>query len=340
MLSSGKRGATGISLTIPMKLTNASTWVLHDGRAGHRRQALALVEALGLDHVEWSLTASGFARWHAPYLLPGSERAFGTEFGQALQDERPSLVIGCGRLAALASRCARQLGARAVQILDPRLSSRHWDWLVIPEHDRHRGDNIITSFGSLHPVDQPWLARARAAHPVLLALPSPRNLVLLGGPSPAVRFDRGAFEVLASKLEYLLAREGGSLMLSGSRRTPPELVAQARERWREVPGLRWFDAGDGDNPYAGMLAAAERIIVSPDSVNMISEACATAVPVYVAEPARASGRVGRYLDDLRKRGRIREQQRLLAPFDARPLIDTPRVAALLREKLGLWNEQD
>lgn len=323
-----------------MKLSNASTWVLHDGHAGHRRQALALVEAMGLDHVEWSLSASGLARWYAPWRPPGAASAFGPEFAQALQDERPGLVIGCGRLAALATRCARDVGARAVQILDPRLSPWHWDWLVLPEHDGREGDNILASCGSLNPVNGEWLARGVAAFPDLLALPSPRLLVLLGGPTRSARFDRGAFEVLASRLEAQLHAEGGSLMLSGSRRTPPGIVAQARERWRDVPGLRWFDEGDGPNPYAGMLAAAERIVVSPDSVNMISEACATAVPVYVAEPERATGRIGRYLADLRKRGRIREQGAHLGFFDTRPIIETPRIAALLRERLGLWNEQD
>jgi len=323
-----------------MKLSNASTWVLHDGRSGHRRQALALADAMGLDHVEWSLTATGLAHWFAPRRLPGAGNAFGAEFANALEAERPGLVIGCGRLAALATRNARALGARTVQILDPRLPARHWDWLVLPDHDEKRGDNILTCCGSLNPVNAEWLAQASMKHAALLSLPSPRTAVLLGGCTPAVRFDRSAFEVLASKIEYMLASDGGSLLVSGSPRTSPEIAALARERWRDVPGLRWFHPDDGENPYEGLLAIAERIIVSPDSVNMISEACATAVPVFVAEPERATGRVHRYLDALLKRRRIRAQQRVLEPFDVRPLIETPRVAAQLREKLGLWNEQD
>ena len=323
-----------------MNPSNASTWVLHDGRAGHRRQALALLDALGLDHAEWSLAAAGPARWYAPYWLPGAEQSFGPEFAEALEAERPSLVVGCGRVAALATRIARAKGARSVQILDPRLPARHWDWLVLPEHDGRQGDNIISLCGSLHPVTGEWLSRAQGRYAAMLELPSPRTTVLLGGRTPAVRFDRSAFEVLATKIEYMLDREGGSLLVSGSPRTSPEIAALARERWRDVPGLRWFDAIDGENPYAGMLATAERIVVSPDSVNMISEACATAVPVFVAEPGRARGRIRLYIEDLLKRGRIRAQQRVLEPFEARPLIETPRVAALLRQKLGLWNEQD
>jgi mitochondrial fission protein ELM1 len=93
--------------------------------------------------------------------------------------------------------------------------------------------------------------------------------------------------------------------------------------------------GDGENPYAGALAWADRIVVSPDSVNMVSEACATTAPVFVAEPGRASGRVRRFLDGLEARGRIRAQDAVLAPFDAEPLRETARVAAIVRERLGL-----
>jgi len=129
--------------------------------------------------------------------------------------------------------------------------------------------------------------------------------------------------------------EGGSLLVLGSRRTPAQLARLSRSYWADTPGLRWFDDSDGANPYAGALAHADRIVVSPDSVNMVSEACATAAPVYVAEPGRATGRVQAYLTELLRRGRIREQGRLPEAFDAEPLRETGRVAAAVRERLGL-----
>ncbi|HEX5756088.1 MAG TPA: ELM1/GtrOC1 family putative glycosyltransferase, partial [Arenimonas sp.] len=129
------------------------------------------------------------------------------------------------------------------------------------------------------------------------------------------------------------AEQGGSLLVLGSRRTEPHIARLARRYWQEVPGLRWFDAGDGRNPYAGVMAWADRFVLSPDSVNMISEACATARPVFVAEPERATGRVRRFLDDLLASGRIRAQDTDLADFDATPLRETQRIAEELRTLL-------
>ena len=95
-----------------------------------------------------------------------------------------------------------------------------------------------------------------------------------------------------------------------------------------------MDAGDGVNPYPGVLGWADRIIVSPDSVNMISEACATSAPVFVAEPNLATGRIGSFIASLLERGRVLPQTRDCAPFPAIALEETRRVAALVRERLS------
>lgn len=307
---------------------------LHDGAAGNRRQAEALVAALALPAQELQLIPRAPWRWLAPRQLPGSAQAFGAGFAELL-DSPPPLVIGCGRQAALATRLLRERGSRAVQILSPRLDASLWDAVIAPRHDGLEGSNVLTPCGSLNPIDEDWLTRAQAQWPQFAALPSPRTAVLLGGRTRAVRFDRGAFERLVSQLEPVLAEQGGSLLVLGSRRTEPHIARLARRYWQDVPGLRWFDAGDGRNPYAGVMAWADRFVLSPDSVNMVSEACATACPVFVAEPGRASGRARSFLDDLLARGRIRAQDSCLADFEAMPLRETQRIAAELRALLTL-----
>ena len=314
-------------------------WTFTDGQAGNRRQAGALAAALDLGSIrDWALTTQAPWRWVAPRRLPGSERAFGPALQQRLAAP-PTLAIGCGRQGALATRLFREHGARAVQILDPRIDPRHWDLVIAPEHDRLRGPNVLTLQGSLNPVDEPWLQQARADFIHLGDLPRPRTAVLLGGSSAHARFDRSAFETLATRLEQALARGSGSgsgsVMLTTSRRTPAEVVSAVRHRFVETPGLVWCGAHDGDNPYPGLLAWADRIVVSPDSVNMVSEACATHAPVFVFEPARVRGRPRLFLESLLRSGRVRPMDAVLAPFESQPLRETARVAAAVRERLGL-----
>ena len=312
-----------------------ATWALSDGRAGNVRQVEALAHALGIGPTR-SRTLQPRLPWRAwaPLRWPGSEHAFGPDFAAALAMP-PTLAIGCGRQAALATRLLRARGAKAVQILDPRVDPGHWDLVIAPQHDRLRGTNVLTTLGSLHPVDDLWLAQARADFAAFAALPRPRTAVLLGGSSGHVRFDRMAFEVMATKLEAALVRDGGSVLLTTSRRTSRELRGVLRHRYVETPGLTWLDPQDGDNPYPGLLAWADRIVCSPDSVNMISEACATDVPVHVFDPGRARGRLRMFLDSLLASGRIRALDGSLASFEVEPLRETARIAVEVRERLGM-----
>lgn len=311
-------------------------WALSDGHAGNVRQATALADALAaqdrIDHfvLRPSLPAHAFA----PRRYPLLRQPFGAGFA-ARAAAPPALAIGCGRQAALATRLLRERGSRAVQILDPRIDPAHWDLVIAPEHDRLRGDNVISTLGSLHPVDDAWLAQAREEFAAFGDLPQPRTALLLGGSSRHVRFDRVAFEELTAKLEVALAREGGSVLVTTSRRTPRELRDALHHRYVETPGLTWLGPEDGANPYSGLLAWADRIVCSPDSVNMVSEACATRAPVFVFDPQRARGRVRTFLDSLLQRGRIRAMDTALAPFAVEPLRETARVAEEVRRRLPL-----
>lgn len=290
--------------------------VLDDGITGHRLQSLALARALGLDSDVLPLKPS----WLAAGLAPrGAFLAspFGADFDTALA-RRPAWVIGCGRTAALGTRLAKQRGLRSVQILDPRLPPTHWDTVIVPEHDDLRGPNVITVRGSLHDIDEISLAEARLAFPELGKLSSPRIAVLLGGPTRHCPFTRGALEVMLAKLERSLHEQGGSLIIVGSRRTPKEWAPLLRDRYA-AQGLVWMDDRDGPNPYRAALAWAERIICSPDSVNLISEACATTAPVFIAEPQRSTGRVGRFVASVIESGRAKAQDAALADYASVPM---------------------
>lgn len=309
---------------------------IHDARAGNARQACALAAALAAEAGgtagECTLAPRAPWRWAAPRILPGAAHAFGDRFA-ALAGGPPGLAVGCGRQAALATRLLRARGWKVVQVLDPRIDPAHWDLVVAPAHDGLSGANVIATLGSLNPVDDAWLADARARFAALETLPRPRTAVLLGGGSAHARFELADFEALATHLDAALGRDGGSVLLTASRRTPDEVRTALRHRFDGRPGLAWAGEDDGANPYPGLLTWADRIICTPDSVNMVSEACATRAPVFVFDPARVDGRPRRFLDALLASGRIRAMDDALAPFDAQPLRETARVAAEIRARL-------
>lgn len=314
---------------------DTAVWAVSDGRAGNVRQAEALAHALEAGPVG-SLVVDTRWPWRnwAPLRLAGSDHAFGGDFSALLRTP-PRLAIGCGRQAALATRLLRARGARVVQVLDPRLDPSHWDLVVAPRHDPLGGANVVSTLGSLNPIDDAWLADGRAAFPAYAQLPQPRTSVLIGASSRHARIDAASCRHLALQLTVMVERDGGSVLLTASPRTPPALRAVLRDAFAALPGVRWLGAEDGRNPYAGLLGWADRIVCSPDSVNMISEACATSVPVHVFAMDAASGRLRGFLDALVAGGRIRALEAGLPPFAVTPLRETARVAAEVRRRLQL-----
>lgn len=312
---------------------DTDTWLLTDGHAGNVRQAEALARALGVSAVAPALEPAAPWRWLAPRRLPGAAHAFGPAFAASLAGTAPSLAIGCGRQGALATRLLHAPGTHTVQILDPRIDPRHWDLVVAPEHDRLRGSNVIPLLGSLNPVDDAWLADAAARFPALLALPSPRIVVLVGGPTRHAPWRTAALRELLDALRERVLGEGGSLLATVSRRTPADALDCLRHSLRDVPGLLWD--GTGTNPYPGLLACADRLVCTPDSANMLSEACATSAPVFAIDPDCANGRIGQFVGALRERGRVRVADGALTAFPVQPLRETARVAQQVRQRLDL-----
>jgi len=313
-----------------------SCWVVTDGAAGNRRQALALAEALTPGIRELAVELRAPWSWFAPRLLPGARMALGRG-DDALLPPWPQLVIGCGRHAAWATRQIRRWSAGrtlAVQILDPRLDPSHWDLVIAPRHDQLHGDNVLSPLGSLNPIDDAWLEDGRNAFAQFANLPGPRLGVLIGGERRGTPLDANAVDAFAAAVRARHAADGGSVLVVVSRRTPAAVLPRLREAFAGLRGVVWTGSADGANPYPGILGWADRLVVTPDSVNMLSEACATGRPVHTIVAAPLPEKLGRFHTELRAAG-------LLHDIDARtearqrPLRETATIAAEVRRHLGL-----
>jgi len=309
-----------------MKL-QGECWAITDHAAGNQRQALALADALQMPVRHLVLEPRAPWSWFSPRLVLGGQLALADARHAGFVPPWPTVAIGCGRAGALFTRLLRRLSAGrcyTVQILDPRIDPRHWDTVIAPRHDQLEAANVLRPLGSLNEVDDEWLADGRDACPAFAELPQPRVGVLVGGPRKGITLDAGYARRLADHLLQRRQREGGSLLVLASRRTPAETIDTLRDALRDVPGLVWSGRDDGRNPYPGVLGWADRLVVTPDSVNMLSEACATGRPVHTFIDAPLPAKIARFHAALREAG-------LLHDLDA----DTPTSQPPLRETLQL-----
>lgn len=282
-------------------------WVISDGAAGNEHQCLALARALGLEPRILRLRIAGPWSWLSPRLTWLAGSAMRLESSEPIRTPWPDIAIGCGRTAALLTRCLRKWSdgrCFTVQILDPRVSPGWFGAVIAPRHDQLTGDNVISTLGALNAIDDAWLEQARQRFPTLEALPAPRTAVLIGGPHKSQPLDATYLDSLLRSLGSLHAQSGGSFLVSTSRRTPVEMRIALREWFTRWPGVFWADRSDGENSYPGMLGWADRFVVSADSVNMISEACATGKPVHAFAASPMTGKLAMFHETLRNEGHL------------------------------------
>ena len=313
-------------------------WAITDHAAGNQRQALALAERLGRPVRHLVVEPRAPWSWLAPRLIAGGRLALPAAQRGSFAPPWPAVAVGCGRAAALFTRMLRGLsGGRChtVQILDPRMDPRHWDQVVAPRHDGLAGPNVLQPLGSLNPVDDAWLADAREAFAALGGLPGPRLGVLLGGPRRGIALDASYAHALADLVRRQLDERGGSAMVVASRRTPTVLADTVANALRDLPGRFWRGPADGTNPYPGVLGWADRLLVTPDSVNMLSEACAVGCPVQTLVLAPLPPRIARFHRSLREGGWLGGE---LPPRE--PLRETAALAARVREAIRAPHPDD
>lgn len=311
-------------------------WVVTDGKPGMQNQCLGLAEALGYDPVIKHVKLRAPWKQLSPHILRVGNRFANTSDSDPIAAPWPDLLIATGRHSVASSLAVAAASPKTfrVQIQDPAIDPKRFDLVVVPRHDRLRGGNVLPTKGALHRVTPERLAadaekwRLRLDH-----LPHPRVAVMIGGSNGVYEMTQGVMTDLATRLATWARSHGAGLMVTPSRRTGAENEKILRETLRDLPCFIWD--GQGDNPYFAFLGFADVIVVTADSVSMVSEACSTGKPVYVVGLEGGSRKFDAFHQGLREDGITRPFAGDLATWTYPPFSDTALVAAEVRKLMGL-----
>jgi mitochondrial fission protein ELM1 len=308
----------------------AAPWVISEGLAGLRAQALGLAEAAGLSPEMRELKPAAPWKWIAAKLWPNPLSAV----ADAVRAPLPSLAIGCGGMAGAVLAALRRQSMRVVQVQNPRMDINRFDLIIANHHDELTGPNVFVIRTALHRVTPVRLAaEADVWRDRLAPYRRPLVAVLLGGSNGRYRLDRDAGARLAADLATMAQRDKVGVVVTPSRRTDPAVTDLIRTALAPVGGWVWDF--NGDNPYFGMLALADLIVVTLDSVSMISEAAATTAPVMFAPLPGSWRKQELFLQPLLNEDRVRPFRGRFETWPVAPMNDTPAAAAEMRRRLGL-----
>lgn len=315
-------------------------WMISDGKAGNDVQSRGVLEALGVEISVKRVAPRGVRKLLSPWAGVARNERFG-EPGSRFSPPWPAIAVAIGRTTTPYIRQLKWTAGRkvfTVILQDPKVSLSAADLFWVPEHDRLRGENVVTSLVAPHGFSIEKLRMLRGAMPAdIAALPRPRVAVLLGGSNGDYTYSPAALTRLA-KILRALRDQGCGLMMTPSRRTEPAIVTCAREATEGASRIFW--SMTGDNPYPHFLAHADAFLSPADSVNMTGEPCATGKPVYVFYPDGGSPKFRRFHAALEQHGATRPVTGVINKLERwsyEPLNSANAIAAEIERR---WRKQN
>lgn len=297
-------------------------WGLLGHRTGDNNQLIALCEEVGLPFETRTLAYNRLRALEG--LHPPSFLSLTRDARRWLAAPWPDLVLTIGRRSVPVARAIKRRSGgqtKLVLIGHPRTDPSDFDLVITTrQYPLPRHSNVLVVPLALsrsgpppraEPDEEQWLA----------SLPRPHLLFAIGGSTRYFELAPADMAEAARRLADRADALGGSLIVSGSPRTEPavldsvgavlagphRLVRRARPR------------------FAALMADADEIFVTGDSLSMLSEAILTGRPVGMVEPRlNAAGR--RWLGEGGSaglgRGRRRDMRRIWADLKERGMAGT------------------
>ena len=239
-------------------------WRFTDGKAGHDKQSLALVESL-MNQTKCRLFDFNVQDQRNPIL-----NIIFKNYKIPEGITKPDIAIGAGHKTHLhllaIKRC---FNAKIVVIMKPSIPLIFFDLCIIPKHDGIKnGPNIINTQSSLVKFNSNLKKKENT------------GLILIGGPSKHYFWDsKTVLEEICKISKKFKFRK---LLLSTSRRTPFDFLDQLNEL--NIPDIKVYEYSKIKSDWLDKhINKVKNIWVTNDSYSMVTEALASGADVDIID---------------------------------------------------------
>ena len=303
--------------------------LLTQGMHGMVSQVEGLARALGLTYKHQSIELKPFWNLLPPKLTPISENLVKEKF---VCDSK--VIISCGRKSVIPSiALKKRLGKEifTIHIQDPKVSLKHFDLIISPQHDNIKGDNVLTTKGAIHYLTKKEI---KDNSNYLDIKKEKRKLVafIIGGPNKYYNYSDQTIHQLFTKIKTLFTPDKYKIIIVPSYRTPEKIIKKAFDTFNfNHIVIKTVDK----KAYLSALALADISVVTCDSTSMISEAAITGKPVYIAmmKPNKNNRRFKKFYSLLTDLGITRELKDSVEEWSYESLNEVNRVAPIIKTKM-------
>ena len=318
------------------KSTKIDAWVISDGTKGMENQSLALAKLLNINFE--------LVKYNPPYFLkkfPLIRKLFISSVKDHLLKNKspPSFIITTGKRMAgvsIALKFILKDRVKNIHIQNPKLPFEYFDLLLIPEHDNITAKNVIQTKGALTFFNFNELNKFQERE-INLIKRSKKNLVLLmiGGNSKRYKPKNFDYYHLSMKVLEATKNLNCKLLVLLSRRTPLKAAKILNYSFIKHDENFQIVTSTEQNPYPEILQIADYIIVTSDSVNMVSETATLPIPLFVSKFSKETGKISNFLKNLEDLGILKKFEGQLFHYYKNTLKTNQETILKVNKLLGL-----
>lgn len=314
-------------------------WLINDQRIGNFNQLKAISYYLShkLDFREYKIS---FSR---TIFLPN---IFNLIFSTGVVFEetnypKPNFILSAGRRSALAAAILKKRyhDTKIIQIMRPNLPAKYFDFIATPKHDNYQFSDIETTLtpnfinkNTIETAKKEWRAEfAKITNPILS--------VIIGGDTKNNKVSDDSIISLCNSLLKVKSKSECRILLTTSRRTSKRNIDQIKNILGQNATIFLWGNKQKKNPYLAMLAYSHSIIVSADSISMISDSLATGKPTYVYEEDFGDKKHKKFISYLKKQKAIMPSEILFSQgiknYNNLPINDSEKISNSIMKKFNL-----
>jgi len=304
--------------------------LLTEGMHGMISQVEGLAKALDLDFIHEKIELNNFWKFLPPKLTPVKSFVFKNKM-----KENFNIVISCGRKSVIPSLYLKNKYKSKIiniHIQDPKVSLNNFDFVVVPEHDKLTGSNVLTTKGAIHYLTKDQLVLSQN---YLKSKIDPKKKIvsfIIGGPNKYYSYSDKVVDSIFANVDKSFIQNNYQAIVIPSIRTPKKIIEKAQN---------YFDSSQiviqnvDKKAYLSSLQLADHIIVTCDSTSMISEAALTGKPIYVAQmPAiKKNNRFKDFFELFERLNIIKNLGTSVEDWNYQKLDETQRISSYIKDKI-------
>jgi len=248
------------------------------------------------------------------------------------KNESPDLIISCGRKSVVPSIFLKKKNPSIfnIHIQNPKVNFNNFDAIIAPEHDNLNGRNIFKSKGAIHYITESEIDKAK---PYLMGKIKNKKIIslILGGPNKYYSFNQNQLLQIFNYIKSNFISKGYVAIVIPSMRTPKSIIDLAIKEF----GFNNYVVSSVDKQaYLSAFALSTYLIVTCDSISMISEAAVSGKPIFVAhmKPKKDNYRFKKFFQLFRDLGIIKDLGEKVELWSYKKLNEAERIASIVRKK--------